>query len=84
MKNNLDQSGPFIGVGGMAVAAFLYGYTAVALPSWLHSLALPVLWLVLFVLTCRWFTRRPRACVLPTIVAIVVWFLVMVGLGPTA
>ena len=34
----------------MAVAAFLYGYAAIALPGSLHSVVLPLLWLALFVL----------------------------------
>jgi hypothetical protein len=84
MKHELDRSAPFFGIGGMAVAAFLYGYSAVALPSLLHTLVLPLVWLVLFALVCVWFTRRPLAMlVLPT-VAVAVWFAAMIGLGPDA
>ena len=83
-RQNLDESGPFIGIGGMAVAAFLYGYSAIALPSLLHSLVMPLIWLVLFALACAWFTRHPvRMLVLPA-VALVAWFLLLVVLGPTA
>jgi hypothetical protein len=74
VQNNLEQSGPFIGVGGMAVAAFLYGYAAIALPSVLHSVVMPLLWLAIFVLACRWFTRRPVAIVALPVVAVVLWF----------
>lgn len=77
MKSNLEQSGPFIGVGGLAVALFLYGYSAIALPSIVNSVLLPLLWLVLFVFVTRWFTRRPVAAVWLPVVAIVVWFAVM-------
>jgi hypothetical protein len=84
VSHDFSTSGPFIGVGGLAVAAFLYGYTAIALPSLLHSLVLPAVWLVLFVLACRWFTRHPyRALSLPFL-AIALWFAVLVGLGSAA
>jgi hypothetical protein len=84
MKHNLDKSGPFIGVGGMAVAGFLYGVAAIALPSLLHSVVMPLGWLVVFVVSCVWFTRRPVAVVLLPVVAIAVWFAVLRGLGPHA
>ena len=83
-KNDLQQSGPFIGMAGLAVALFLYGYSAIALPSWLHSLVMPLVWLVLFVLGTRWFTRRPYWMLALPVVAIVVWFALMLGLGPRA
>jgi hypothetical protein len=81
VKHDLAKSGPFIGVGGMAVVAFLYGYTAIAFPSWLHSLVMPVLWLVLFVVSCSWFTRRPRAVVLLPVVATALWFVLLLASG---
>jgi hypothetical protein len=82
VKPELDRSGPFIGMGGLAVAAFLYGYSAIALPSMLHTVVLPVVWLLLFGLACAWFTRRPAAMVVLPVLAAVVWFAVMIGLGP--
>ena len=84
MAHNLERSGPFIGVGGMAVALFLYGYTAIALPSGLHSVLMPLLWLALFVLACRWFTARPKAVVLLPLVAVVVWFGLVLAFGAAA
>ena len=81
VKHDLAKSGPFIGVGGMTVVAFLYGYTAIAFPSWLHTLVMPVLWLVLFVVSCAWFTRRPRAVVLLPVVAAVLWFVLLIASG---
>ena len=77
MRMNLDQSGPFIAVGGLAVAAFLYGWSAIALPGWLNSLVLPLFWLVLLVLATRWFTPHPRRSLLLPVAAIVVWFAAM-------
>jgi cbb3-type cytochrome oxidase subunit 3 len=84
VKNNRADSGAFIGVGGLVVALFLYGYTAIALPSWLHTLLMPLIWLALFVLGCVWFTPHPRRAAFLPIVAIGAWFALMIGLGPTA
>jgi hypothetical protein len=83
-KMNLEESGPFIGFSGLVVALFLYGYTAIALPSWLHSVVMPLVWLVLFVLGARWFTRHPRRTLVLPVVAVAVWFALMLGLGPNA
>ena len=77
MRMNLEQSGPFIAAGGLATAAFLYGWSAIALPGWLNSLVLPVFWLVLLVLATRWFTPHPKRSVVLPVVAIGVWFAVM-------
>jgi len=84
VSHELRASGPFIAVGGLAVAAFLYGYAAIALPSILHSLVLPLVWLALFVLACRWFSSHPyRALSLP-FVAVALWFVVLLGPGAAA
>lgn len=81
MKSDLERSGPFIGIGGLAVAAFLYGYSALALPSVLHSVVLPLVWLGFFALGCAWFTRRPVAMVVLPGLAVAVWFAVLLGFG---
>jgi hypothetical protein len=77
VKENLDQSGPFIAVGGLAVTAFLYGYSAIVLPGLVTSVLLPVFWLVLFVLATRWFTPHPRRSLLLPVAAAAAWFGVM-------
>ena len=74
MKQNLEQSGPFIGVGGLAVASFLYGYSAIVAPSIVNSVLLPVFWLALFVVACVWFTRHPVRAIWLPVIAVVVWF----------
>ncbi len=68
----------------MFVALFLYGYTAIALPSWLHTLVMPVVWLLLFALSCAWFTRRPKADMVLPVVAVALWFAVVLGFGAAA
>jgi hypothetical protein len=84
VRHDLEQSGPFIGIGGLAVAAFLYGYSAIVLPSLLHSVVLPIVWLALFGLGCAWFTRRPVGAVVLPVLAVAVWFGVIVGFGAHA
>ena len=63
----------------MAVAFFLYGYSAFAVPSVLTVVVLPLLWVVLFVLACRWFIRRPRQVLALPVLAVALWFLVMLA-----
>ena len=74
MAHDFEKSGPFIALGGFAVAFFLYAYVAIAMPSWLNSLVLPLVWLALLVVCLRWFTRRPKAAIAKTGKAIAAWF----------
>ena len=76
--NDLRRTGPFIGIGGVVVVA---AYVAIAFASVLHSVVMPLLWLAIFVLACRWFTRRPRAVVLLPAVAAVLWFALLLAFG---
>ena len=50
-------------------------------PGLLYSVVLPLAWLALFVLACRWFTRRPVAVVALPVVAVALWFGVLLGVG---
>jgi hypothetical protein len=84
VRHDFEKSGGFIGLGGMFVALFLYAYTAIAFPSWLHTLVMPLVWLVMFVLSCAWFTRRPKADAVLPIIAIALWFAAVLTFGPTA
>ena len=77
MKTNLEQSGSWIGVGGMAVAFFLYAYSAIVLRDVVSVVVLPLVWLVLFILSCRWFMTRPYRVIALPVVAIGVWFAAM-------
>ena len=49
MKHNFEQSGPFIGVGGLVVALFLYGYSAIALPGIVNGKRYTYAWSTLLV-----------------------------------
>lgn len=61
----------------MAVALFLYGYTAIALPGWVHSAILPLVWLTLLVLSMRWFMQHPYRVLALPVVAVALWLAVM-------
>lgn len=74
---NLQQSGPFIGVGGMATTAFLYGWSAIAVPGPVTLVVLPVVWIVLFALTLAWFTRHPYRVLALPFLATAAWFVAM-------
>ncbi len=76
MPQDFEKSGPFIALGGMAVAFFLYAYVAIALPSWVNSLVLPAVWAVLLGVTVRWFTPRPKAVMAVPVTAVIIWFAV--------
>lgn len=74
---NLRQSGPFIGIGGMATTLFLYVWSALVVSDVMTIVVLPLVWLVLFVLSLAWFTKYPyRVLALPFIAA-AVWFATM-------
>lgn len=79
MKPDLQQSGSWIGMSGMAVAFFLYGYSAFAVHDIVTIVVLPLVWLVLFVLAARWFMTRPYRVLLLPVGAVVVWFVVMLS-----
>lgn len=71
---------PFVGMAGLASVLFLYGASGLFAPWWVVVLLLLV-WLVLFVQACRWWTPRPRAVAVLPVVAAVLWFAVMLAGG---
>lgn len=80
-RPELARSGSWIGISGLAVAAFLYGYTAFVLPGLLFSVLMPALWLVLLVVGCRWFLAHPyRVLVLP-VLAVGGWYVALALAG---
>jgi len=74
---NLRQSGPFIGLGGMATTLFLYGWSAVVLRDVESLVVLPLVWIVLFALTLLWFTKYPYRVLVMPLIAAGVWFIAM-------
>ncbi|HEX6246639.1 MAG TPA: hypothetical protein VFZ64_02095 [Nocardioidaceae bacterium] len=74
---NLRQSGPFIGLAGMATTLFLYAYSAIVMPDLVTVLFLPTLWLLLLALSLAWFTRHPYRVLTLPFVAAAAWFAAM-------
>jgi hypothetical protein len=70
---------PFIGMVGMACVLFLYAFSGLLAPTWFVVFLLAI-WLVLFVLAIRWFTRHPKRVLVLPVVAAVLWF-VLLNLG---
>ncbi len=73
---DLRRSGPWIGMAGLVCVLWLYGASALVAPLWAVAV-LVALWLVQFVLACRWFSRRPYAVLAMPVVALVVWVAVI-------
>ena len=73
---NLRRSGPWIGMAGLVCMLWLYGASALVAPLWAVAV-LVALWLVQFVLACRWFSRRPYAVLAMPVVALGVWLAVI-------
>ncbi len=72
-KLNLRRSGPWIGMTGLVSVLWLYGAAGLVAPAW-AVVALVALWLVQFVLACRWFNRRPYVVLVMPVIAIALWF----------
>jgi hypothetical protein len=70
----------FIGVAGMVSVLFLYGASGLLAPPW-AVVVLLLVWLAMFVQTCRWFESHPKRTVVMTGVAVVVWFTAIVAGG---
>lgn len=69
---------PFIGMGGLACALFLYGASGLVAPWWAVVLLLLV-WVVFFAVGCAWWTQHPRRLPVLAVVAIVFWFVALLG-----
>lgn len=63
----------FVGMAGMVSVLFLYGASGLLAPPWAVVMLL-VVWLALFVLTCRWFVSHPGRTVWLTVAALLIWF----------
>jgi hypothetical protein len=78
---------PFVGMAGMACAFFLYAASGLLAPVWAVVLLL-VVWVLLLVVACAWWTPHPRWVPGVAVFAIAFWFLFVtagdVWLGWTA
>ncbi len=67
----------FVGMGLLACVLFL---VLAAIPAYGAGVAvlLSTAWLVLFALSCRWFTSRPRRVLVAAVAALAAWLLAIV------
>lgn len=65
-------------MGLLVASLFLYLYSAVLVP-WYVVVLLVLAWLVMFVLSTRWWTPHPRRLPVVAVTAIVLWFVTLVG-----
>lgn len=69
---------PFAGMCLMAGDFFLYAASGLVAPAW-GVAALLLVWLVLFVLCCTWWTPHPKRLVPVALLAMVFWFCALVA-----
>lgn len=62
----------FVGVAGMVAMFFPYAASGLVAPYWAVGVLL-VVWLVLMVVTCRWFMPHPKRTVAMAPLALAVW-----------
>ena len=67
---------PFVAMMGMAGCFFLYAVSGLLAP-WYGVVLLLAIWVVLFVVACRWWTPHPRRTLLLPLVAVAIWFAVL-------
>jgi hypothetical protein len=72
IKNRRVSPWGFVGVAGMVAMFFPYAASGLVAPYWAVGVLL-VVWLVLTVVTCRWFMPHPRRTLVMPVVAFVVW-----------
>ena len=77
MKFDFRQSGAWIGMAGLVVTLFLYGYSALTIRGGWTVVVLPLVWVVLFVLGCRWFMKHPYRMLALPVISAAVWFTVI-------
>lgn len=76
VNRNATSPWPFVGMAGMATAFFPYAAAGFFFAPWWGALLLMLVWLVLFAVSCRWFTTHPRGTVGLAVLAFVVLFAV--------
>jgi hypothetical protein len=69
---------PFVGMSGMACAFFLYAVSGLVAPWWGVTI-LMLLWTVMFVLGCLWWTPHPKRLLFLPVFAVALWFGLITG-----
>ena len=68
---------PFVAMMGMAGTFFLYAASGLLAP-WYGVVLLLLVWVVLFVIACRWWTPHPKLMLVLPAIAVVIWFAVLI------
>ena len=68
---------PFVAMMGMAGTFFLYAVSGLLAP-WYGVVGLMLVWVALFVVATRWWTPHPKRTLLLPVVAVVIWFGVLI------
>ena len=68
---------PFVAMMGMAGTFFLYAVSGLLAP-WYGVVLLLLVWVVLFVIACRWWTPHPKLMLMLPAIAVEIWFAVLV------
>jgi hypothetical protein len=77
-NRNATSPWPFVGMAGMACAFFLYAASGLVAPWW-GVVALLVVWVLLFVVACAWWSLHPTWVPWVAAGAIVFWFVAVLG-----
>lgn len=80
VNRNATSPWPFVGMGGMACALFLYAFSGLLAP-WYAVLGLLAVWIAAFVVATRWWTPYPRRVPFVAVATIALWFAVMYAGG---
>lgn len=72
-NRNATSPWPFVGMALMACAFFLYAASGLVAPWW-GVVALLVVWVLLFVVACAWWSLHPRWVPALGVFAMVFWF----------
>ena len=72
-RPNATSPWPFVGMAGMACAFFLYAASGLVAPGWAVAVLLLV-WALLLVVACVWWTPHPKRLPFVAGFAIVLWF----------
>ncbi|WP_156388691.1 hypothetical protein [Nocardioides sp. Root151] len=79
MSRNVPASPwPFVGMGGLACALFLYGASGLVAPWW-AVVVLLLVWVGFLVTACVWWTPHPKRLPVLAVVAIAFWFVALLG-----
>ena len=78
MRPDLQKSGSFIGMAGLAILLFMDLSAGSVLPAW-GVVLLVVVWVGLFVQACRWFVPFPVRVFWLPVGGIAFWFAFLLG-----